>query len=360
MSIAITQPYGPVAQLVTNSANIHRKLDQLTQQVSTGLIANTYAGLGNGASIALNLNPQLVALQTWQTNIGAASGRMQVTQTAMTQLQQIASDFNAQLNNLNGLDPANVDVIAASARDALAQVGGLLDTQDGDVYVFAGQDTGNPPVPDPDNITTSGFYTQIATAVAGLGVNGAAATAASTLAVAASNTAGTSPFSTYLSQPAASISAPLVQTGPATTQAIGLVASANLTAPSTGTSTTGSGMRDLMRALATIGSMSSSQANDPNFTSLVQDTTTSLNGVVSAMATDVGVLGDRQANLTNVQTQLTDTATALNSQVSAVQDVDMATTLSNLTATQTQLQASYRLISGATSLSLVSFLPATG
>ena len=44
--------------------------------------------------------------------------------------------------------------------------------------------------------------------------------------------------------------------------------------------------------------------------------------------------------------------------VSAVQDVDMATTLSNLTATQTQLQASYRLISGASTLSLVSFLPA--
>jgi hypothetical protein len=37
----------------------------------------------------------------------------------------------------------------------------------------------------------------------------------------------------------------------------------------------------------------------------------------------------------------------------------MASTLSQLTATQTQLQASYRLISGATSLSLVNFLPAT-
>ena len=37
----------------------------------------------------------------------------------------------------------------------------------------------------------------------------------------------------------------------------------------------------------------------------------------------------------------------------------MATTLSNLTATQTQLQASYRLITAETSLSLVNFLPAT-
>jgi flagellar hook-associated protein 3 FlgL len=78
------------------------------------------------------------------------------------------------------------------------------------------------------------------------------------------------------------------------------------------------------------------------------------------MATDVGVLGDSQAQLAGIQTGLANTAIALSSQVSAVQDVDMATALSNLTATQTQLQASYRLISGANSLSLVNFLPSSG
>ena len=94
-----------------------------------------------------------------------------------------------------------------------------------------------------------------------------------------------------MSQSPPAISPPIVQTGEGDTTQIGLLASANSAAVSGGTSTTGSYMRDLMRALATIGSMSSSQASDPNFTSLVQDTTTSLNGVVSAMATDVGVAG---------------------------------------------------------------------
>jgi flagellar hook-associated protein 3 FlgL len=117
-------------------------------------------------------------------------------------------------------------------------------------------------------------------------------------------------------------------------------------------------MRDLMRSLATLGSLSSSQINDPGFAALVQDTGTSLNGVVSAMAVDVGVFGNTQANLIATQTQLSDTATALSGQLSSVQDVDMASTLSQLTATQTQLQASYRLIAGANSLSLLNFLPA--
>jgi flagellar hook-associated protein 3 FlgL len=150
-----------------------------------------------------------------------------------------------------------------------------------------------------------------------------------------------------------------VQTGEGGTVQTGLLASGNSVAVSSGTSTTGSYMRDLMRALATLGSLSSSQINDSGFAALVQDTGTSLNGVVGAMAVDTGVLGNTQSTLTATQTQLSDTATALTGQLSSIQDVNMAQTISSLTSMQTQLQASYRLISGETSLSLVNFLPAT-
>jgi flagellin-like hook-associated protein FlgL len=320
-------------------------------------VSQTYAGLGGEASVSLNLNPQLAALQTYQNDIGQATGSMAVTQTAMTQIQQIASNFVADIPNLNGLNPSEVDSIAAQANAALQQVAGLLDTQDGSNYVFGGQDSANPPVPSPNDILSSGFYTQINAAVSALSTNGATATAASTLAIASSNATGTSPFSTYMSQPASAISPPVVQTGEGGTVQTGLLASGNSVAVSSGTSTTGSYMRDLMRALATLGSLSSSQVNDTGFAALVQDTGTSLNGVVSAMATDVGVLGNTQSNLTATQTQLSDTATALTGQLSSVQDVNMAQTISSLTSMQTQLQASYRLISGDTSLSLVNFLP---
>ncbi len=117
-------------------------------------------------------------------------------------------------------------------------------------------------------------------------------------------------------------------------------------------------MRDLMQALATIGSLTSSQASDPNFSTLVQNTRTTLNGAVTAMATDVGALGDRQAAMTKTQSALSDTATVLTTQISGAQDVDMAQTISDLMQTQTQLQASYQLISTSSSMSLVKFLPA--
>jgi flagellin-like hook-associated protein FlgL len=117
-------------------------------------------------------------------------------------------------------------------------------------------------------------------------------------------------------------------------------------------------MRDLMRALATIGSLSSSQVDDSGFQGLVQDASASLQGVVSSMGEDAGVLGNTQSALTATQTQLSNTANALTTQVSAAQNVDMAQTLSNLTLVQTQMQASYQLISGMSGLSLVKFLPA--
>jgi flagellar hook-associated protein 3 FlgL len=352
--------YGLLGTLIADSTAVHKQLDTLTEQASTGLVSQTYAGLGGGANLSLNLIPQLNALQTAQNNISQATGTMQVTQTAMTQIQQIAATFVSNMPNLNGLNPSEIDSVASNARAALSQVADLLNSQDGDIYVFGGQDTSNPPVPSPNDILSSGFYTQINAAVSALSTNGAAATAAATLAIASSNTTGTSPFSAYMSQPSSAISAPIVQTGEGGTMQTSLLASANSVAISAGSSTTGSYMRDLMRALATLGSMSSSQLSDPGFTGLVQDTGTSLTGVVSAMAADVGVLGNTQAGLTGIQAQLSDTSTSLAGQVSSVQNVDMATTLSNLTATQVQLQASYRLITGETTLSLVNFLPAAG
>src|ERR1700733_10399589 len=142
--------YGQMSNLISDNATVKQKLDQLTTQISSGLVSNTYAGLGTGAAVSLNLQPQIASLQTWQANINQAASGMQVTQTAMTQIQQIASNFLAQTNNLEGTDSSEVDSIAAPAPQAVVKVSGLLDPKDGNTYVFAGQDMSNPPVPQPD------------------------------------------------------------------------------------------------------------------------------------------------------------------------------------------------------------------
>jgi flagellar hook-associated protein 3 FlgL len=372
MGIAVgPADYGMLGRLIANASSVKQKLDTLTNQASTGLIGDTYAGLGTGASVSLDLRPQMANLQTWQNNVDASTGRMAVTQSAMANIQSIAASFYAQLNTVDGVNASAVDSIAASARDALSQVASQLDAQYGGVYVFAGQDTANPPVPDPDNILTSGFYTQINAAVRGLAGNGAAATAQATYGFALSNAAGTSPFSSNLSQPDAVLQAqiPTVQVGQNSSEKIGLLASSNALIPSSvidpvntpipngPPATTGSYMRDILRALATIGSLSSSQVNTPGFQELVQDTRMSMIGAISALGSDAGVLGNVQSSLAATQSTLALTQTALAGQVSSVEDVDMAQTLSQLSLVQTQMQASYQLIATMSSLSLVKFLP---
>jgi flagellar hook-associated protein 3 FlgL len=350
--------YPALGQLVSGLDQINKSFDTLTAQASSGLISNTYAGLGGTAPVALSLAPQIDNLTVSQSNISAASGPAQVTQTAMTQIQSIASNLLSEMPDLDGLNPTEVDTVAASARSDLATVADLLDSQYDGVYVFAGQDSSNPPVPNPDQITSSGFFTQIAAAVANLTTAGAPATAAATLAIASSTTAGTSPFSaTYLAQPTAELTPPLVSTEAGQSQPLGLLANTNIGPVSTGTSTTGSYMLDLMRALATVGNLTSGQVNDPSFAPMVADTQTSVTGLISSMSNDVGILGEQQASLTALSTTLSDTSTALTGQLSTAQDVDMAATLSNLTLTQTQLQESYQLIAAASGMSLAKFLP---
>jgi flagellar hook-associated protein 3 FlgL len=347
--------------VLSDSASVKQRLDTLTEQAGSGLVASTYAGLGTGTSTALALAPVLANHQTWQNNIAAASSQMQVSQNALSQISSIASSFYAQVPNLNGLNPSEVDSIAANARGALQQVAGLLNETDGNSYVFAGQDSNHPPVPDPQGILTSGFFTQIQQAVSALAANGGTATSAATVAVAASNAPGTSPFSSALSQPPAALAGllPTISTGPGQQAAVGILASANASVASQGvpTTSTGSYTRDIMRALATLGSLTSSQVNVAGFGQVVSDVGTTLGGAITALNQDAGVLGDQQTALQAQATGIADASTALTAQLSGAQNVDMAATLSRLTQTQTQLQASYEIIAGLSSMSLIKFLP---
>jgi flagellar hook-associated protein 3 FlgL len=348
--------YGMLGELVQGASTVQTQLDALAQQASTGNISQTYSGLGANALTDLNLNTEIAQNNTYVANITSANTTIGITQTVMNQLSKIASGISSQLDNITG---TSISTLAEQAQNDLQQVANLLNTQNGTNYIFAGQDASNPPVPNPGAILSSPFFTQIQAAVAGLATNGAATTMATSLSVASSNTlpaaGGTSPFSAALSPPPANFQA-TVETGPGQSTSVGLLASANTYATSSGPYTTGSYTRDLMNALAMVGSLTPTSASAAGFTGLISDIQTSLTGAISAMANEEGGLGATQDSLTATSTTLGNVTTALQTQVSSVQDVNMAQTLSNLTMVQTQLQASYKLIASVQSLSLANYV----
>ena len=71
--------WGMAAQLAAGSAQVRTQMNTLVEQASTGLVGQTYAALGGGAATAISLQPQIAQMQTWQTNINAATANMQVS-----------------------------------------------------------------------------------------------------------------------------------------------------------------------------------------------------------------------------------------------------------------------------------------
>ncbi len=309
-----------LARLADNSATVRRQLDTATTQVSTGRIAESYAGLGTGAKVSLDLRPQVTHAAAWQANIDSATGRLEVAQSALSSISTIAASFFAKAGALNGLNPSEAASIAASARVALTQVSQLLNSKNGDVYVFAGQDTANPPVP---NTSAS--------------VVGAAVLASDTAAA---------PFSASLGA-----AAPAIEVGEGQRVQVGLLANRN-TLTASAAPTTGSYMRDILRALATLTTATAG----PGLQAMALDTQARLGSAVGAIAVESGALGDVQSSLAACRTQLGDTTIALNAQVSGAENVDLAATLTRVSLLQTRLQASYQLIAGMKNLSLSQYL----
>ncbi len=319
-SITAPSDYGQLVRLLGHSSDVRRQLTQANQQAATGRIAETYAGLGAGARVSLDLRPQIAHQETWQANIDAASGRLEATQNALKGISSIASDLYARTNTLNGLSSSDAASVAALARQGLERVAQLLNSKVGDVYIFAGQDTGTPPIPDtsPDLLAA---------------------------ALLASDTA-TAPFSSTLSA-----TPPTVNVGNGERVSVGLVANRNTLAVSPAP-TTGSYLRDIMRGLATLTTVT----NGPALAATAADTRTRLSGAISTIAVEAGALGDVQAGLATRKAQSLATITTLASQVSDAENVDLAAALTRVTSLQTQLQASYQIIAGMRDLTLSRYL----
>ena len=350
--------YDTLQQLVFNAGVTKAKLDQLTAQASSGYAGGTYASVDiaktpAAGSNALSLAPQIAAIKTQTADINAAVGRMDVQQTALSSISSIVSGVTSQLQSASPVTSQSVPIVAQQAKQALTQVANLLDSTYAGIYVFGGQASSTPPVPDPNNIASSNFSTAIMSAVSNLATSGAAATSAATLSIAKSNAPGVTPFAGSLG-PTPSL--PLADRGNGTTVTVGIAANTNAFVPSSGSDTTGSYMRDILRGLATIAGLGSVSASSPQFASFAQSTVQALNGAITSLNQDAGVLGNTQASLTRQQQALAQTNTALSTQLANADQVDMAQTLSALSATQTALQASYQLIAAQKTLSLTQYV----
>ena len=356
MSGAIGDGFGLIPVLMRNIDQLNAQNNTLTAEQSTGEVSGSFAGLGDQAYEAISLGPQITAASTWQNNVSQLQSRLSVSQTALSGISSIATSLQSSLSNLESTSStAGIAAASDSAKRALTQLTSLLNTQDGDNYVFAGAASDQAPVTSAD-LASSSMVSSIMNAVAQVGETGAAATEAATLASAGDNSSSGSVFSSQLSVSplAAAGMVSQVQVGPGgATIATGVTATQGSAA---GAQSTGSPIRDLIRSLATVAGLSGADPTSAGFAQLVSDTVSQVQTVMTGITGLVSQVGEAQSSATAQSSTLSDLSSALQGQLGSITGADQAAVRTQQVAVQDQLTASYTLIADMKALTLAQYL----
>jgi flagellar hook-associated protein 3 FlgL len=352
--------YSTISLLISQQSSVRDRFDQLSRQASDGHKAVDFAGLGGGLTRqSVMLRVQQASRGNFSSTIQRVAGQLDVTQTALTKMSEMANSFADLSAKLMSGTQQDISTAPQQAKDALSQLVSLLNTEYGGDYVFSGSDTSNPPIPNASQIFSSGFYVQIGAEVASLTATNGATVAANTKAIASSNAVGTTPFSAFLSDASQGLNEPrrAFFADSKLSVTVGIKANANGSAVSTGNATTGSWARDLMRNLAVVANMDPAQSRlTPGFSTLISDVGAGFKAASAALAQEEGSLGATQKQIDDQIQHHKDLTTIAGEQLNNVEDVDMADVLSRLQLVQVQLQSSYKILGSLTSLSLVNYM----
>src|SRR4029453_5038671 len=126
----------------TSILNIRKQLDDLTQQLASGRVSNTYAGQGANRGFALSLRAQVSSLNSYADTAKNVNTRLNVANLALqglsdigTAVKRAAGTSTIVLNN-NGQTSGQI-----TAQAAFSNAVSLLNSQTGDRYLFSGRTT---------------------------------------------------------------------------------------------------------------------------------------------------------------------------------------------------------------------------
>ena len=346
------------ARIGLNATQLRERITVLGEQISTGRRGKTYAAVGSDAPKAMDLRGEIGRRETYQSTINLTLSKIRVSQDVLDRIGAIAEKFTANTAKLlGGAKPEEIQIQAAQAEAAMAEVATLLNEQFNGEYLFGGSDSRNPPIPNPQAIATSGMGLAIKAEVASLDGSNVTSVTNTTKTLAQSNALGTTPFSVFLSTGAGATPDRVSILGNDNDRVeYGIKANRNAAVQSTG-ETTDSWARDLLRGLASIAGLTSDKAQlGDDYTTFVTTVRKGLNSAVDALALERGSLGVTEARLQNMASHHESVSTILTLQLSNLEEVDMAKTITSFQTTQTQLEASYRAIAMAQQLSLTRFL----
>lgn len=311
-----------------------KQLNDIQDQISSGQKGHVYGDLGGAGSVSsITLHNSLSQLDMFSTNVSLVRGRTSVMASALDSITSAAQGVSSQLLTAtqSATDPGMANFRVA-ARGALDQILSYLNGQYAGEQVFAGTDVNTRPIASAAALDAS-INAQLANLYSG----------ASTGATVMTNI-------NALSGAAAGYSATLAASGGMTAQ-IDTRQFVDYTVKADDPA-----IQSLVKGLGVIANLQYDPAH-PNefwtvFNSAKQMIDQGTDGVVNLHA-KVGLV---QNQLDQVDQMHNATNTILQTQLGDIENVDVAQAASQLQLLQTQLQASYKVSSIVSQLSLVNYL----
>ena len=384
-------------------------------QVATGKKSDVYSGLRSDARTSISLNNTEATVKTYQQTIATTKARMDTMQSVLKRISDICVEVRNTALQVQGAEATPTGATSAAlkslAQNRLKEITTLLNTQVDGRSLFGGLKIATPPMIDPGSIGATGTPLDTVNTTAPALANTVASGQARYVEIAgATNTANgaIAAAATVIplnSAPNGVVAGTQVKfSGQATVYTVAAVGPGNqvtLTAPlAAGVAngetvnfigqvdenasafyyqgdTTGApvsariddgfdlqyGIRGDDRSFATImGSLYALSTSDLTTTSdagyreLARLSMNDLDNGFDQLQEQIGVLGVRQNTIEQTDTRHTDFLITLKQQVTDVEDVDTADALTRLSLLQTNLEASFKLISSTKDLSLVNFI----
>lgn len=333
------------------------EFNALQVQVSSGKKSDSYSGLGEGARLSLSLRQTKTSTETFIRSNAATDVRMQQMQTVMDRIKDLTNDM--KITAYSGVSSASTPAgqgnftIRTAARGTLAEIVQLLNSQVDGYYLFAGRSTDAPPMLDPGAVGTPGTPLGSAAALAAANPLGNTPGTGDALyediadhldGTTVGAVPGAVPVRYYVGEFSATTGSHMVSR---------IDTSTDVTYGVTGRDASLNKVTQALYALS-VGVLDAT--NEMGYRQLARRAVEDLEAGFQGIVEQIGALGVVQTQLKEVTVRQQDFITTLDLQIGSVEDVDMSEALSKLGATQTELEASYRMLALMRELSITKYL----
>ncbi|MGE0251482.1 MAG: flagellin [Dongiaceae bacterium] len=321
-----------------NTQILQNKIAELQIQAATGEQGRIFSEIASNSSRFITLENSHTRLTRYQENIASADRRLDQMDASLGRLHDTATRFRALLTSALNANNADNISLTTEANQLLNQVAAELNTQFEGKYLFSGNRITTAPV------SLAAFGNPVAMP---------------------ENIAGTLPFTapTYPGTPPTVFPVALTPTNTATYQYFayyqgdvsrGVVRADDNLEITTGTTADSEAFVKLIYSLRLAATYTAAPADEQH--DRLEEAYRIVTESLDKLADLRSQVGSEGRLLQDIKAKHVETAGRLEGLISDIQAVDVPKTIAELSAQQTQLQASYLTISRLSEISLVQFL----